>query len=323
MGAELTEKIIQVRQLEKSYGKERAVDGVSFHVQKGAMLALLGPNGAGKSTILNILCTCIAPDGGEVIMDGFVLGRHDRKIRSRIGIVFQDGVLDDALTIEENLHIRGNFYGLRGNEISERIENIADMTSIRRILDKCYGHLSGGQRRRCDIARALIHEPRILFLDEPAAGLDPDMRNGIWETIQTIRSRTNMTVFLTTHDMEEAARADQIIVMRKGVILAEGTPDMMKATYARARLTLFSGWPDSLAAALERNGIPYRKQQEGVDVFLENTLDAISVLELCRGKYTGFEVKQGSMDNAYLAIVGGNSGICENGGFCGIREKGR
>ncbi len=216
--------MIKVKNLKKSYEDIPAVDGVSFHVCKGQMVAMLGPNGAGKSSVINILCTSSDFDGGSVYIDNLKLGEQNKRIRKNIGVVFQNGVLDERLTIRENLCVRAKFYGIRGNQLVEAMEETSAMTGITEILDSYYGKLSGGQKRRCDIARALIHKPKILFLDESTSGLDPDIRREIWDTIDSIRYNNKMTILMTTHYMDEVKRAERIITMKKGHITFDGYP---------------------------------------------------------------------------------------------------
>lgn len=297
------EEIIRVRGLKKAYGNSVAVNGISFSVCKGQMLALLGPNGAGKSTVVNILCTGLSPDAGEIMIAGMTLGRCNRRIRRKIGIVFQSGVLDDRLTVMENLYIRGKFYRISGKRLLEQIQTIASMTGISDFIDRPYGMLSGGQKRRCDIARALIHAPELLFLDEPTTGLDPDMRNEVWKTVDVIRKSTDMTVFFTTHYMEEASFADQIIIMKDGEIAVTGTPFFLRDRFSGDRLLLYGAGIESAAFLLERNGIPYGKRKDVVEISLSETMQAVPILKLCHGRYDAFEVIKGSMEQAYLQIV--------------------
>ena len=246
------DRIIQVNSLKKSYGSVEAVKDISFYVERGGLFAFLGPNGAGKSTTIDIICTFLKPDGGEVIIDGLTLGRDDEKIRGLIGVVFQDGLLDRLLTVEQNLRVRGSFYGLRGKELNEAVKNTASMCGITDILKRQYGKLSGGQRRRCDIARALINTPKILFLDEPTTGLDPKTRRMVWDIIVELQKTLGMTVFLTTHYMEEAAGADYVIVIDEGKISAKGTPAELKDRYSKDRLILSAKDMDTLCSKLDK-----------------------------------------------------------------------
>lgn len=295
--------IIQVENLKKSYHGQEAVRGISFSAEKGTLTALLGPNGAGKSTTVNILCTSILPDSGLVCIDGLTAGRQNHRIRQSIGIVFQNGVLDEPLTVAENLHTRGRLYGLHGKALPQRIMQAARITGTDELLDRPYGQLSGGQRRRCDIARALLHSPKILFLDEPTTGLDPKMRRAIWNTIDEIRRQTRMTIFLTTHYMEEAAQADQIILMAEGKIAASGTPAALKERFCQNDLLLRSCCPEALKKQLALRSIGYRQKDCLLQIPLASSLEALPVLTLCTGLYTGFEVRQGTLEDVYLSVM--------------------
>ena len=185
------DKIIEVKDLSKSYGTIHAVKGISFYVEKGKLFAFLGPNGAGKSTTIDIICTFLKKDSGSVVIDGLELGKDDNAIRNKIGAVFQDGLLDNLLTVEENLIIRGGLYKKDKTELKQAVKETAELMGITDLLKRPYGKLSGGQRRRCDIARALINKPQILFLDEPTTGLDPQTRKSVWEIVQKIQ-KTNI-----------------------------------------------------------------------------------------------------------------------------------
>ncbi len=297
------QNIIEIRDLYKSYRGQEAVKGVSFQVKKGQFLALLGPNGAGKSSIINILCTSLKADKGSVLVDGLKVGYQDFEIRKRIGVVFQNGVLDDLLTVEENLYTRGRFYGYRGYEMKNRVIDIAKMTGITELLKRSYGKLSGGQKRRCDIARALLHMPKILLLDEPTTGLDPQMRSAIWETVFRIKERTGMTILLTTHYMEEAAKADEIVIVKDGRVILRDSPDAIKNVYAQDSLVFFSDTTELLRSLLDRRGVRYRMRGEGIEIPLKKTTDALVILEFCQGRFRDFEVLRGSMDNAYLKVI--------------------
>ena len=298
------DKIIEVEGLQKSYGSIQAVKGLDFYVEKGKLFAFLGPNGAGKSTTIDMICTFLKPDRGEVLVDGFKLGKQDTEIRKIIGAVFQDGLLDELLTVEENLKARGAFYGLKGKALKAAVKNTAEITGVSELLKRPYGKLSGGQRRRCDIARALINTPKILFLDEPTTGLDPQTRKNVWDTITDIQKKNNMTVFLTTHYMEEAACADYVIVIDKGEISARGTPSELKEKYSNDRLILSSHDISSIVDILEEKGIGYTLVSDTAVISLASTMDALPILELCKDYIESFEVVKGTMDDAFIAITG-------------------
>ena len=298
------EKIIEVTGLKKAYGEVQAVKGIDFYVEKGKLFAFLGPNGAGKSTTIDIICTFLKPDSGTVVVDGYELGKSDNEIRNIIGAVFQDGLLDGLLTVEENLRVRGAFYGLRGQALRDAVQKTAEQTGVTPLLKRPYGKLSGGQRRRCDIARGLINKPKILFLDEPTTGLDPQTRKNIWETIQQIQRENGMTVFLTTHYMEEAAEADFVIVIDNGEISAKGTPSALKEEYSSDRLILACADKNAVEIKLKEKGIEYREVADTFEILLSATMEALPIIEACRESLAGFEVLRGTMDDAFLAITG-------------------
>lgn len=296
------ETIIRVSDLRKSYGATEAVKGISFTVEQGTLFAFLGTNGAGKSTTIEILCTLLEKTSGEVVMNGHTLGtlKGNAAIRTSIGIVFQQSILDPLLTVKENILHRGRFYQLKKAQLAANYQFVCDYLQIEDIADKKYGQLSGGQKRRADIARAMIHRPQILFLDEPTTGLDPQTRQFVWSAIERLRSETNMTVFLTTHYMEEAAVADKIVVMKKGEIVAQGSPNALKEQYASDQLVAtFQSTPAARKACEQ-----YPFQQRG-DVYvlnIDNTLAAIPVLQNLDSLLTSFEVVKGSLDSVFIEI---------------------
>lgn len=298
------DNIIEITGLKKSYGSIEAVKGIDYYVEKGTLFAFLGPNGAGKSTTIDMISTLLKPDGGEVIIDGYVLGKDDKEIRSVLGIVFQDSLLDDLLTVKENLMTRGSLYHLKNKELKEAVEYAASCTGITDYLNRPYGRLSGGQRRRADIARALVNTPKILILDEPTTGLDPQTRQNVWETIEHLRREKGMTIFLTTHYMEEAARADYVVVIDKGEITAKGTPAQLKEQYSNDSMIIHTLQADEVSAVLDGLGYPYEISTDTITVKLETTMQALPVLEQCRDRMTGFQVLQGTMDDAFIRITG-------------------
>ena len=233
------ESIIEVKGLKKSFGTTEVVKGIDFSVEKGSLFAFLGTNGAGKSTTINMLTTLLKKTEGSVLINGFELGKDDLKIKESIGVVFQNSVLDDLLTVKENLYFRGSLYSLNKNDLKNRISNAVEITDCGEFLNKKYGKLSGGQRRRADIASALINQPKVLFLDEPTTGLDPTTRLSIWNNISYMQKDLGMTVFLTTHYMEEASKADDICIISKGEIIEKGTPISLKEKYTVDLLKIY------------------------------------------------------------------------------------
>lgn len=289
--------IIEVANLTKTYGTLTAVDHISFNVEQGTMLGFLGINGAGKSTAINMLSTLLQPDEGTATLCGFRLGKEDDAIRRRIGIVYQQNCLDELLSVQENLLCRGILHGATPSGARQQLRRLSDILKLGDILKKPYKTLSGGQKRRCEIAAALMHTPQILFLDEPTTGLDPATRKDVWEIIETLRKEENTTVFLTTHYMEEAAAADQIIILDHGKIVTSGTPFELKERYARDKLRLF-GDPTKLTR-LSGQITPY-----GMELPLNTTLDALPILKTAKDHIQGFEVIQGNMDDVFLNAVG-------------------
>ncbi len=287
--------IIEVNDLTKTYGTLTAVNHIHFTVEKGTMLGFLGINGAGKSTVINMLSTLLQPDCGTATICGHTLGREDERIRRKIGIVYQQNVLDDLLSVRENLLCRGILHGVSTAEARQTLSRICKILKLEDILKKRYKYLSGGQKRRCEIAAALMHTPEILFLDEPTTGLDPATRKDVWQIIETLRKEENMTVFLTTHYMEEAAEADHIIILDHGKIVASGTPFQLKERYAKDKLRLYTTQP----LPLPGSPTPY-----GIELTLDSTLDALPLLERVRNQINGFEVIQGNMDDVFLNAVG-------------------
>ncbi|MGI8484799.1 MAG: ABC transporter ATP-binding protein [Thermomicrobiales bacterium] len=236
---------IRVDHLVKRYGSVTAVNDISFEVATGSLFAFLGANGAGKSTTINCLNTRLRADGGELEVSGHRAGKDDDAIRRTIGVVFQNALLDPLLTVRENLLVRGQFYGItKGGKA--RVNELASLVNLTSFLDRRYGKLSGGQKRRADIARALIHAPSLLFLDEPTAGLDPASRETVWTAIANLRQESGLTVFLTTHYMEETERADNVCVIDTGKIVAQGTPTELRAKYAHDELSLTLQRPDQI-----------------------------------------------------------------------------
>jgi multidrug/hemolysin transport system ATP-binding protein len=298
------DKIIEVSGLKKAYGSVEAVRGIDFYAARGELLAFLGPNGAGKSTTVDLLTTILRPDGGKVRIAGHELGRDDGQIRRAIGVVFQEHLLDPLLTVEENLRVRGGFYSLPRAELLSAIETAARAADVTGFMKRPYGKLSGGQKRRADIARALIHTPKILFLDEPTTGLDPQTRRSVWDCVRALQRDKGVTVFLTTHYMEEAAEADYVIVIDMGKIAAKGAPAQLREMYAEDALKLTPADDGALIAALNQMGISYGRVAGRVVVKLKRSMDALPILDACRGHITGFEVASGTMDDAFIGITG-------------------
>ncbi len=300
--------MIEVRDLKKSYGKVEAVKGIDFTMKEGQLFAFLGPNGAGKSTTIHMLTTFLKPDAGSVVMGGYVLGEENDAIRRMIGVVFQDGYLDGQLSIEENLRVRASLYEMNATSVKAAVERVLELCELQDIRKRRYATLSGGQKRRCDIARALLQEPKLLFLDEPTTGLDPKTRSMIWNMIHRLQREKGVSVFLTTHYMEEAKDADEVVVLKQGLIQAKGTPAELKRMYARNHLRLYAQDNNRLKQRLDAMRCSYTSLGDGVDLPLSHTMDALPLLEQLSGLYEDFEVILGTMDDAFLAIIGEEAG---------------
>lgn len=296
---------IEVKNLCKQYGEHQAVKSISFTVEQGTLFAFLGANGAGKSTTIEILCTLLKKTSGQVTINGFTLdaSNHNADIRKSIGVVFQQNLLDERLTVRENILHRGRTYGLSKKQLAENYQFVSTYLYLDDIDKHKYGTLSGGQKRRADIARALIHRPRILFLDEPTTGLDPQTRQFVWQAIKQLQLETNMTVFLTTHYMEEAAVAHQVVVLKQGKIIAQGTPDALKTKYAYDSMALVFKHPKDGVKWLEEHAIPYIEKQDIYTIRLDSTLQALSLLKKAEPLISSFEVIKGSMDDVFLHIM--------------------
>ncbi|MCH5260811.1 MAG: ABC transporter ATP-binding protein [Lachnospiraceae bacterium] len=300
------EKIIEAENLKKYFGKVKAVDGISLSVEKGELFGFLGVNGAGKSTTINMLCTLFVPTDGKARICGFDLQKDSAQIKRKIGIVYQNNCLDERLTVKENLMVWSSLYGQTSREQKTRLIEICDILELNDILGRRFGKLSGGQKRRCEIAKALMHRPEILFLDEPTTGLDPATRKSVWETVEKLRREMGMTVFLTTHYMEEAARATTIAIIDGGRLKEMGTPFTLKERYASDKLNLVpkAGKEEALSSYLADKKITYKMKEERLVIRLENSMEAFDLLDDIRADIEGFEVIQGTMDDVFLQVTG-------------------
>lgn len=298
--------IIKVKGLTKKYGTVTAVDHISFEVERGTMLGFLGINGAGKTTAINMLSTLLKPDSGSATLCGHIVGSQDQEIRRKIGIVYQQNCLDDMLSVQENLICRGILHGATKKESARQLKKLCEILNLDDVLKKKYRTLSGGQKRRCEIAAALMHTPEILFLDEPTTGLDPATRRDVWTTIEELKKNEKITVFLTTHYMEEAAGADQIIILDHGKIVASGTTFELKEKYAMDKLRLYfdASQLDGILSLLDGRFRVGRLENKGIEVALKSTVEAIPAIEAVKDKIDGFEVILGNMDDVFLNAVG-------------------
>ena len=295
--------VVEVSGLVKRYGALTAVDGVSFNVEEGALFAFLGPNGAGKSTTIGVMCTTLGKNAGTVRVNGFDLDASPDDVRRSIGVVFQHSVLDNLLTVRENLAVRASFYGLRGAALTRRVDELSDSVGLGDFLDRRYGELSGGQRRRADVARALLHKPRILFLDEPTTGLDPQTRLKVWRSLAEMQRGERMTVFLTTHYMEEAAEADDVAIVDHGHVVARGTPAALKQKHSSDTLVIVPR-DHSLERALSAQGLAFARRADTLVVTVRDSLHALSILKTVEPLVASFEVIKGSMDAVFMNVTG-------------------
>ena len=292
--------IIEIKHLSKSFGDVKAVQDISFCVKEGELFAFLGVNGAGKSTTISIICGQLKKDAGTVIIDGNTLDSNTDQIKRELGVVFQDSVLDKSLSVKDNLESRAALYGIKGKAFEERLKELADLLDFGDLLKRTVGKLSGGQQRRIDIARALLNKPKILILDEPTTGLDPQTRKMLWNVISELRKSENMTVFLTTHYMEEAAEADYVVILDSGKIVAEATPLELKNTYTGDFITIY-GISEEEVKSLEK---PYEAIRDAYRVSVANTAEATQLIITHPEIFADYEITKGKMDDVFLAVTG-------------------
>lgn len=294
--------VIEIQHLSKSFGDIHAVQDLSFRVKEGELFAFLGINGAGKSTTISILCGQLPKDSGTVTIDGADLDRNIDTVKQNLGVVFQNSVLDKALSVRDNLKSRAALYGITGAAFEARLQNLAQLLDFGDLLKRTVGKLSGGQRRRIDIARALLHSPKILILDEPTTGLDPQTRKLLWDAVTRLRTEKRMTVFLTTHYMEEAADADYVIILDSGKIAAEGTPIQLKNAYTGDFITLYG----ADATQVQSLGVPYEALHDACRLAIPDTQTATRLITAHPELFTDYEIVKGKMDDVFLAVTGKN-----------------
>ena len=293
-------KIIEIKNLKKTYGDIVAVDDLSFHVNEGELFAFLGINGAGKSTTIGIICDQVQKDAGTVIVDGFDLDEDSTKVKKMIGVVFQNSVLDKQLTVIDNLMCRAALYGINKEEFNCKIDELNTLLDLKPLLNRTLGKLSGGQKRRVDIARALIHNPKILILDEPTTGLDPQTRQMVWNVVEKLRKDQNITVFLTTHYMEETHDADYVVIIDHGKIVGKGTPNELKNQFTADYINIYG---------IEENDVkllnmPYEVINDGFRIKIVNTEIAKNLIQKYPELFNDFEVVKGKMDDVFLNATG-------------------
>ncbi len=294
------EPIIQIEHLHKSFGEVKAVQDLSFIVKRGELFAFLGVNGAGKSTTISMICGQLQKDSGSILVCGEDVEKSFDKISRKIGVVFQASALDANLSAKENLLSRAALYGITGKEFNQRLDELATLLDFSDFMNRPLNKLSGGQKRRIDIARALLHDPEILILDEPTTGLDPQTRRLLWNVIENQRKEKGLTVFLTTHYMEEAADADYIIILDSGKIAAKGTPLELKNKYAVDYVTLY-GQDEAAVKAL---GLPYRVIRDAVRVSVPDTAKVTDLILAHPELFSDYEVTKGKIDDVFLTVTG-------------------
>ena len=292
--------IIEIEGISKSFGTLKAVDNLSFCVKEGELFAFLGVNGAGKSTTINIMCAQLKKDGGRVVIDGCDLDKEGDKAKERLGVVFQSSVLDSALSVYDNLQSRAALYGITKDAFKQRLGELCDLLDMGDLLKRTVGKLSGGQKRKIDIARALLHKPKILILDEPTTGLDPQTRKKLWDVISSLRKNENMTVLLTTHYMEEAAEADYVVIIDGGKIAAKGTPLELKNSYTGDFVTLYGIEPQRVKVL----GLEYEAIRDAIRISVPNTKTATELIINNPELFCDYEITKGKMDDVFLAVTG-------------------
>lgn len=292
--------IIRIEHLNKSFGDVRAVNDLSFRVKQGELFAFLGVNGAGKSTTISIICGQLRKDSGNVWIKGIEADKAGNQTKRMFGVVFQDSVLDRPLTVRENLKSRAALYGITGLAFEKRLQELVKILDFGDFINRPVGKLSGGQRRRIDIARALIHRPEILILDEPTTGLDPQTRLLIWDIIEKLRVEEKLTVFLTTHYMEEAANAGYVVILDKGSIVAEGTPFELKNEYVQDTMSVYGVTEEEIKTL----GREYKKIRDGYQLKVKNTAEATRLIVEHQEIFRDYEVVKGRMDDVFLAVTG-------------------
>lgn len=294
------ENVIEIQHLIKDFKDVRAVNDLSFKVKTGEFFAFLGVNGAGKSTTISIMCGKLSRNSGSVLINGLDIDKDMDQIRKVLGVVYQNNVLDKVLTVYDNLKFRAGLYNITGEEFKKRYEYFADILDFKDLKDRVYGKLSGGQKRRVDIARALLHNPEILILDEPTTGLDPQTRKLVWEVIDKIRKERQMTVFLTTHYMEEVSDANYVVILNKGEIVAFGTPLELKNKYTGDFISIYSIKKEDI----DKLGLKYEIIPNGYRIEVKDTEEATKLITTYPNLFKDYEVIKGKMDDVFLNATG-------------------
>lgn len=295
--------IIEIENLEKSFKEVKAVDNISFKVKEGELFSFLGVNGAGKSTTINMMSGVLKKDSGKINICGYDIDTDAEKIKRNIGIVFQNSVLDSKLSVQENLKYRAALYGIDGTAFKTVLEEAVEMFDLKEILKRPLCKLSGGQKRRVDIARALIHKPKLLILDEPTTGLDPKTRITVWRIVEKLRKEEGLTVFLTTHYMEEASDSDYVVILDSGKISAEGTPHDLKNRYA-SDFIKFYNHREEAEKYFSSRGFTIKKERDFTEIELKSTSETTVFFKEMPQIFEDFEVLKGNMDNVFLKVTG-------------------
>lgn len=293
---------IEVVNLVKTYDDVKAVKDISFNVEKDSFFAFLGPNGAGKSTTINIIATLLEKNEGSIKVLGYDLGTDDSAIRRKIGIVFQSSMLDDLLTVKENLEVRGSFYDISKQDVMIRINEINEYLEVIPFIDQRYGNLSGGQRRKADIARALLNWPELLILDEPTTGLDPKSRKDIWKLIDKLRKEKEITIFLTTHYMEEALDANKVVIIDEGVIVAEGSSEELRLKYSNDRVKIIP--KNGFEEILKKDKVKYYIVNDTINIIIDSCFEGLPIILKYQEHIQEFEILRGDMDDVFINITG-------------------
>ena len=294
------ENVIEIKNLNKSFKDVKAVRNLSFKVKEGEFFAFLGVNGAGKSTTISIMCGELNRDSGEVFIEGKNIDDDMQEIRKDLGVVYQNNVLDKVLSVYDNLKFRASLYGIFGKDFEEKFEKLASLLDFKDLKDRTYGKLKKKKKRRVDIARALLHEPKILILDEPTTGLDPQTRKLVWKVIDKLRKERNLTVFLTTHYMEEVTDADYVVILNKGKIVAEGSPLDLKNQYTGDFITLYNVKKEDVDAL----GLNYQKVPNGFKIEVKDTAEATKLILKNPELFKDYEIVKGKMDDVFLNATG-------------------
>ena len=292
--------IIEIEHLKKSFKDVKAVNDLSFTVREGELFAFLGVNGAGKSTTISIICGQLRKDSGKVIVDGCDIDKDIDAPKKGLGVVFQTSGLDKQLSVYENLRSRAALYGIFGKNFEEKLKVLCELLDLEEILKRPVGKLSGGQSRRVDIARAIIHDPKILILDEPTTGLDPQTRKNIWNVIEKLRRERGVTVLLTTHYMEEAADADYVVIIDSGKISAKGTPLELKNSYTGDFITIYGAAEEDI----KKFGFTYEHIRDAVRIAVPNTAAATDLIVKYPELFSDYEITKGKMDDVFIAVTG-------------------